>query len=117
MIPLIDLTREYREIAGDLNATVQRVLASGAYILGPENSAFEKELAAYLGTAHALGLNSGTDAILLALRALNIGSGDEVVVPATTFIATAEPVVQVGATPVLVDIDPTTYTLDPNRLA
>jgi len=116
MIPIIDLGKEYREISAEADPAIQRVLLSGSYIMGPEGAAFENELAAYVGAKEAIGVNSGTDAILLALRALNIGAGDEVILPAMTFIATAEPVVQLGATPVLVDIDPVTYTLDPALL-
>jgi dTDP-4-amino-4,6-dideoxygalactose transaminase len=116
MIPIIDLGREYADISAEANPAVQRVLLSGTYILGPESTAFEQELAAYSQVKDAIGVNSGTDAILLALRALDIGPGDEVIVPAMTFIATAEPVAQLGAVPVLVDIDPVTYTMNPALL-
>jgi len=92
------------------------VLRSGRYILGPEGEALEKELAAYLGAAHAVGCNSGTDALHLPLVAAGIGPGDEVVVPAFTFFATAEAVSYTGATPVFADIDPGTFNLDPRSL-
>jgi dTDP-4-amino-4,6-dideoxygalactose transaminase len=116
MIPIIDLGLEYKEISAELDPIIKKVLSSGHYILGPELTAFEKELAAYTGVKEAIGLNSGTDAVLLALRALDIGPGDEVIVPAMTFIATAEPVMQLGAKPVFVDIEPKGYGLDATQL-
>jgi dTDP-4-amino-4,6-dideoxygalactose transaminase len=114
-IPPLDLTAEYEEIRGELDAAVARVLRSGSFILGREGEALEAELAAYCGCREAVGLASGTDALHLALRALGIGHGDEVIVPAFTFIATAEAVSYVGATPVFCDVDPRTFTLDPKR--
>lgn len=116
MIPLLDLKQEYLELKGEIDAAVGRVLASGQFILGPEGQAFETELAAYVGVPHAIGLNSGTDALVIALRALDIGPGDEVLVPDTTFIATAEAVRLVGATPVFIDIEPVGFSLDPGQL-
>ena len=93
-------------------ATRQRaVLESGRYILGPEVEAFEAELAAYLGVRHCVGVGNGTDALTIALRALGIGAGDEVVVPALTFYATAEAVINAGAVPVFCDVDPETLTM------
>ena len=82
-------------------------------MLGPELAQFEKDLASYIGVSHAIGVNSGTDAVALALRASNIGPGDEVIVPAMSFFATVEPILQLGATPVFVDIDPVSYAIDP----
>jgi dTDP-4-amino-4,6-dideoxygalactose transaminase len=96
-----------------LNAAVQRVLRSGAFIMGEDVAAFEREVGEYLGVRHAIGVNSGTDAITIALRALDIGPGDEVIIPSFTFFATAEPVSLLGAVPVFADIDPATYTLSP----
>jgi dTDP-4-amino-4,6-dideoxygalactose transaminase len=111
-IPFLDLTAQYESLRPEIDAAVQRVLQSGHFILGPEVKALETEIAAYLGVQHAVGLASGTDALILALRALEIGPGDEVILPAYTFFATAGAVLHVGATPVLVDVDPQTYCLD-----
>lgn len=111
-VPLLDLVAQYREIKPEVDAAIQRVLDSGYFILGPEVAAFEKKTAAYLGVAHGIGVASGTDALLLALHALEIGPGDEVILPAYTFFATIGTVLHVGATPVLVDIDKQTYCID-----
>jgi dTDP-4-amino-4,6-dideoxygalactose transaminase len=111
-IPLLDLVAQYQTIKTEIDVAVQRVLDSGRYILGEEVSSFEEEMAAYLGVKHAIGVASGTDALILALRALDIGEGDEVILPAYTFFATASTVMHVGARPVLVDIDPRTYCMD-----
>ncbi|HVO32990.1 MAG TPA: DegT/DnrJ/EryC1/StrS family aminotransferase [Elusimicrobiota bacterium] len=116
-VPIVDLGAEYRTIQKDVDAVVHRVLSSGSYILGPENDRFERSLARYCGAEHAIGVNSGTDAILLALAALGISRGDEVILPAMSFIASAEPVVTLGAKPVFVDIDPISFTLDPSLVA
>jgi len=116
LIPMINLSREYKELEHELLPAAQRVLSSGIYILGNETTLFEKDLAAYCQVPHAVGVNSGTDAILIALRALGVSAGDEVIVPAMTFIATAEPVVVLGAKPVFVDIDPATYTISPKSV-
>jgi dTDP-4-amino-4,6-dideoxygalactose transaminase len=115
-IPLIDLVAQYHSIRPEIDAAIHRVLDGGTFILGPEVTAFEQETAAYLGVRHAVGVASGTDALLLALRAYGVGPGDEVVVPAYTFFATAEAVSLVGATPVFVDIDPRSYGLDVKQL-
>ena len=112
-VPLCDIAGQYRSLQGELDAAVLRVLHSGQAILGPEVAAFEAEAAAYCGSRFALGCGSGTDAIVLALAALGVGPGDEVVVPPFTFFATAGSVVRLGATPVFADIDPETYNLDP----
>jgi dTDP-4-amino-4,6-dideoxygalactose transaminase len=114
-IPMVDPAGEYRALKAEIDAAVLRVLASGRYILGPEGEALERELAAYLGAAHAVGCNSGTDALHLPLVAAGIGPGDEVVVPAFTFFATAEAVSYTGATPVFADIDEH-FNLDPRSL-
>lgn len=116
-IPLLDLVAQYQSIKSEMDQAVQRVLDSGYFILGEEVSSFEKEMADYLGVNHAIGVASGTDALILALRALDIKEGDEVIIPAYTFFATAGAVLHVGAKPVLVDIDPRTYCLDVEQVA
>ncbi len=116
MIPMVDLSLQYQHIAESLNLVVGRVMAEGQYILGPEVKRLEAQLADYLGVSHAIGLNSGTDALYLALRALEIGPGDEVITTPLTFIATTEAIGAVSAIPVFVDIDPTTFNLDINQL-
>jgi dTDP-4-amino-4,6-dideoxygalactose transaminase len=115
-VPIADPAAEYRELQGEIDAAVRRVLASGRYILGPEGQALERELAEYVGAPHAIGVASGTDALHLALRAAGIGPGDEVVLPAFTFVATAEAVSYVGATPVFADIDAETFCIEPRSL-
>ena len=115
-IPIADPAAEYKELADEINEAVHGVLASGRYILGPEGAALEAEIAAYTGAAHAVGVNSGTDALHFPLRAAAIGSGDEVVMPSFTFVATAEAASYVGARPVFADIDPDTFCLDPRAL-
>ncbi len=116
-IPMVDPAREYRDLQGEIDAAVGRVLGSGRFVLGPEGEALERELAAFLGASHAVGVNSGTDALHLPLVAAGIGPGDEVVVPAFTFFATGEAVSYTGATPVFADVDPSTFNLDPASLA
>jgi dTDP-4-amino-4,6-dideoxygalactose transaminase len=115
-VPLLDLRAQYADIKQELDAAVHRVLESTRFIGGPEVSGFEEEIARYTQCAHAVGCASGTDALLLALRALGVGPGDEVVTSAYSFFASAGVVVNAGATPVFVDIDPSTYNLDPHRL-
>ncbi len=110
-IPMVDPAGEYRMLKQDIDAAVGRVLASGRYVLGPEGEALERELAAYVGAPHAIGCNSGTDALHLPLVAIGVRPGDEVVVPAFTFFATAEAVSYTGATPVFADVDPATFNL------
>ena len=116
MIPFLDLGAAYRELKPEIDATVSRVLESGWYILGPEVEAFEAEWAAYCDAKHAVGLANGLDALTLALRALNIGPGDEVIVPSNTYIATWLAVSGVGATPVPVEPDMATHNIDPKRI-
>ena len=113
MIPFLDLGATYRELKTDIDAAVARVLESGWYILGPEVEAFEAEWAAYCEVDHAVGLANGLDALILALRALGVGAGDEVIVPSNTFIATWLAASAVGATPVPVEPDPFTHNIDP----
>ena len=115
-IPIADPAAEYRELATEIDEAVRRVLASGRYILGPEGAALEGEIAAYTGAAHAVGVNSGTDALHFPLRAAGIGSGDEVVMPSFTFVATAEAASYAGAQPVFADIDAQSFCLDPRAL-
>jgi len=110
-IPLLDLAAQYSEIKIEIDAAIQRVLISGHFILGREVTALEEGVAAYLGVGHSIGVASGTDALILALRALDIGPDDEVLIPAYTFFATAGAVLHVGARPVLVDVDPRTYCI------
>jgi dTDP-4-amino-4,6-dideoxygalactose transaminase len=107
-VPLFDTVSPVAPLRAELDAAIARVLDSGVYILGPEVEAFERELAAYLGVRHVVGVANGTDAITLALQALGVGPGDEVVVPAFTFYASAEAIPPTGATPVFCDVDPDT---------
>lgn len=116
MIPLVDLTAQYHSIKEEIDAAVSFTLESGHFILGPQVIKFEESIASYLGVSHAIGLASGTDALVLALRALNVGGGDEVIIPAYTFFATAGAVLSVGAKPVFVDIDPHSYQIDVNKI-
>jgi dTDP-4-amino-4,6-dideoxygalactose transaminase len=116
LIPLVDLVTQYKTIQPEIDAAVQRVLLSGQFILGEEVNALEEEVAAFLGVRHAIGVASGTDALLIALRACGIHPGDEVLLPAYTFFASASTILLAGAKPVFVDIDPHTYCLDPNQV-
>ena len=115
-VPPLDLSRQYAQIGDEMAAAVQKVLASGAYIGGPAVKTFEQEFANYIGVSDCVGCNSGTDALILALRALKIGPGDEVITTPFTFFASAETVSAVGATPVFVDIDAATFNMDLDRL-
>jgi dTDP-4-amino-4,6-dideoxygalactose transaminase len=116
MIPILDLKAQYRTIKSELDAAVIRVLENAQFILGPEVAAFEKEFAAYCGAAEAVGVNSGTSALHLALLAGGIGPGDEVITTPFTFIATAAAIVYTGARPVFVDIDPDSFNIDVTRI-
>lgn len=116
-VPLCDLKAQYRPLQSDIERAVCRVLASGQAILGPEVSSLEAEVAAYCNVGFGVGCGSGTDAISLALHALGIGAGDEVIIPPFTFFATAGCVVRTGATPVFADIDPATFNIDPEKIA
>jgi dTDP-4-amino-4,6-dideoxygalactose transaminase len=112
-IPLVDVKAQYAPLRAELDQRLAAVIDSGRFILGPELQAFEAEAAAYLGAGHAVGVANGTDALVLALEALGVGAGDEVVCPAFTFYATAEAIARVGARPVFCDVDPSTLNLDP----
>ncbi|RMG80798.1 MAG: DegT/DnrJ/EryC1/StrS family aminotransferase [Chloroflexi bacterium] len=115
-VPFLDLTELHRELAHELDAAYSRVLRSGWYVLGRELETFEQEFAEFCGAKYCVGVASGLDALSLSLRAYGIGQGDEVIVPAQTFIATWFAVSHCGATPVAVDIDPRHYTIDPERI-
>ena len=115
-IPFLDVGAAYAELRTEIDEAVRRVLDSGRYVLGPEVEAFEEEWAGYCGAEHAIGVGNGLDALVLALRALGIGNGDEVIVPSNTYIATWLAVSNVGATPVPVEPDPATYNIDPARI-
>ncbi|KDN83163.1 DegT/DnrJ/EryC1/StrS family aminotransferase [Kitasatospora cheerisanensis] len=116
-IPLVDLQAAHAEVADEVRAGFEAVLAGGAYIKGPEVGAFEREFAAFCGVGHAVGTANGTDALELALRALDLAPGGRVVLPANTFVATAEAVVRAGLTPVLVDVDEEHLLIDVERAA
>jgi len=111
-VPFLDLGAAYRELRDDIDAAVGRVLSSGRYLLGPEHEAFEAEFAEYCGAKHCVAVGSGLDAIVLTLRALGLGPGDEVIVPSHTFIATWLAVAATGAIPVPVEPDPETHNID-----
>jgi dTDP-4-amino-4,6-dideoxygalactose transaminase len=116
-VPLLDLKAQYATIKPELDAAVHSVLDSGRFIQGPEVTALEAEVAAYSHAAHGVGVASGTDALLLALKALGVGPGDEVVTSAYSFFASASTIALAGAKPVFCDIEEATYNLDPARLA
>jgi dTDP-4-amino-4,6-dideoxygalactose transaminase len=116
MVPFLDLTRQFRRIEGEILSAQKRVLEKGCFVLGEEVSSFEEEFAGYCGVRYGIGVGSGTDALFLALKAANIGKGDEVITVSHSFIATAIAISQTGAKPIFVDIDPEFYTMDPNAL-
>jgi len=116
MIPILDLTKQYEEIGQEIEKEVIKVLSSGKYILADNVRKLEQDFSGYCNTEKAIGVASGTDALHLALRALDIGPGDEVITVAFTFIATVEAISYVGATPVFADINPDTFNLDINEL-
>lgn len=116
MIPFLDLGAAYRELKPEIDAAISRVLDSGWYVLGAETEAFEAEWAEYCNAKYAVGVANGLDALSLALRSLDIGQGDEVIVPSNTYIATWLAVSGVGATPVPVEPDPATHNIDPSRI-
>ncbi len=116
MIPFLDLKSPYAELKPDIDDAISRLLNSGWYVLGPEVEAFEVEFANFVGSSHCVGVGNGLDALELALRALDIGPGDEVIVPSNTYIASWLAVSKVGATPVPVEPDPKTFCIDPQRV-
>jgi len=115
-VPLFDTTTPLAPLRADFDAAVGRVIDSAKFILGPEVGAFEQEFAAYCGARHAIGVANGTDAITIALRALGVGPGDEVVVPSFTFYASAEAIPPTGARPVFCDVDPETFCVTPETV-
>lgn len=115
-IPLVDLKAQYHSIKTEIDIAMQNVMNNTAFIMGKAVSDFEKNFASYTGAKHALGVSSGTDALLLAMIAADLGKGDEVITTPHTFIATIEPMMQLGIKPVFVDIDPITYNIDPNLI-
>ncbi len=115
-VPLLDLKAQYASIRPEVDQAVKSVIDSARFIGGPEITALEEEIARYSQCAHAIGVASGTDALILAIRALGVGYGDEVIVPTYSFIATAGAVANCGAKPIFVDIDPATYNIDPQAI-
>src|SRR5690242_6813765 len=116
-VPLFDPSTPLEPLRGELDAAIARVLDSKHFILGPEVEAFERELAAYVGARHAIGVANGTEALTIALRALGVGPGDDVVVPSFTFYASAEAIPPTGARPVYCDVDPVTFCVTPETVA
>ena len=115
-VPSLDLKAQYQSIKPEIDAAIARVLDSGQFVLGPDVAAFEQEFAAYCGASECIALNSGTSALHLALLAAGIGAGDEVITVPFTFVASVAAILYVGARPVLVDIDPRSFTLDPSAI-
>lgn len=116
MIPFIDLRAQYQALKPQIQERINRVLEHGQYIMGPEVKELEEKLAAYVGAKHCISASSGTDTLLIAMMALGIGPGDEVITTPFTFIATGEMIALLGAKPVFVDIDPRTYNIDPSKI-
>src|SRR5580765_6662979 len=116
-VPQLDLAAQYAAIGSEIRTAVERVLASQQFILGSEGATFEQEIAQLCGVAHGVGVASGTDALILALRACGVQAGDEVVIPPFTFVATGSAISALGAKPVFADIRPDTYNIDPSDLA
>jgi len=116
-VPQLDLSAQYTAIAGEIRTAVERVISSQQFVLGREGAALEEEIAKLCGVAHGVGLASGTDALILALRACGVQAGDEVLLPPFTFVATASAVSALGAKPVFVDIRPDTYNINPSEVA
>jgi len=115
-VPLLDLKRQYRTIKPEIDQAIQKVLDNTMFIMGPEVKELEEKVAKYCGTKHGIGVASGTDALLLSLRALGVGPGDEVVTTTFSFFATAGVISRLGAKPVFVDIEPKTFNIDSQRL-
>jgi dTDP-4-amino-4,6-dideoxygalactose transaminase len=115
-IPLMNLKKQYASIKEEADKKVLEVLSSAQYIMGENVKEFEKEISEYLGVKHSISVGNGTDALVIALKALGIGKGDEVITTPFTFFATAESISFVGATPVFVDVDINTYNIDPSKI-
>ncbi|MCO5297755.1 MAG: DegT/DnrJ/EryC1/StrS family aminotransferase [Fimbriimonadaceae bacterium] len=115
-VPFYDIKAQYDELSETLDRTVHEVVSSGAYVMGKHHNALEQELAAMHGVKHGIAVNSGTDALRIMMDAAGIGPGDEVITTAFTFVASVETIVQTGATPVFVDIDPATFNIDPGKI-
>ncbi len=115
-IPLVDLKAQYQAIKPDIDAAIKRILDNTSFVMGKEAIAFETAFSDYMQVKHTIGVGNGTEALYLAMLALGIGPGDEVITTPHTFIATVEPIVQLGATPVFIDIDPVTYNIDPTLI-
>src|ERR1700720_707259 len=116
-VPQLDLSAQYTAIAGEIRTAVERVISSQQFVLGREGTALEEQIAELCGVAHGVGVASGTDALILALRACGVQAGDEVLLPPFTFVATGSAVSALGAKPVFADIRPETYNIDPAELA
>src|SRR5215472_16223442 len=116
MIPFLDLKAQYQRIKPEIDAAIAQVVDSAHFVLGPQVAAFEERFAAYCGAKHCMALNSGTSALHLALLAAGVGPGDEVITVSMTFVATTAAILYCGAKPVFVDVDPDTWTMDPNLL-
>ncbi len=115
-IPILDLKPQYASLKDEIQEAIARVIESGQFIMGPDVKLFEQEVSAYLGVKHAIAVNSGTDALVIGLRALGIGEGDEVITTPFSFFATAESISNVGAIPVFADIDPHSFNIDPQEI-
>ncbi|MBS1717095.1 MAG: DegT/DnrJ/EryC1/StrS family aminotransferase [Armatimonadetes bacterium] len=115
-VPFYNIKAQYEELSSQLDQVVHEVISGGAYVMGPHHKKFEEEMAKYQGVKHAIAVNSGTDALRISYDAAGFGPGDEVITTAFTFVASVETIVQTGATPVFVDIDETTFQMDPAKL-
>ncbi|HON81998.1 MAG TPA: DegT/DnrJ/EryC1/StrS family aminotransferase [Methanoregulaceae archaeon] len=115
-VPFIDLNKEYQAIKTEIGVSIQRVLNRGWFILGEELISFEKEFSAYIGTRHGIGVNSGSDALFLALKALGLGRGDEVITVGNSFVSNIDAILRNGAQPIFVDIEPDTLCIDPRQI-
>lgn len=115
-VPFYDIRAQYDELQRELDAAVHEVLSTGAYVMGKNHNALEREIADLHGCKHGIAVNSGTDALRILLDAAEVGPGDEVITTAFTFVATVETIIQVGAKPVFVDIDPSTFQIDPSKI-
>src|SRR3970282_474709 len=115
-VPVVDLKTQYKSIKKEIDETIKRIVASSQFILGEDTSLFEKEFAKFHKTKYAVGLDNGSSALELGMRALGIGPGDEVITPANSFIASSSSISFTGAKPVLVDCDERTYNIDPQKI-